>query len=65
METLEIEFLSKVTIKGKDIAEIAEKFSVMDLFSDEARKHGAEFVEVCSVLEENHIDRTSKFNEHL
>lgn len=65
METLEIEFLSKVTIKGKDIAEIATKFAVMDLFSDEACKHGAEFVEVCSVLKENHIDCASEFNEHL
>lgn len=66
METVEITFRSKVVIKGKDMAEIANSFSVMDLFSDEARKHGMEFVEVTSVEDPiTHANRKPEFNEHF
>lgn len=60
-----ITFRTKLEVSGENMEEIVQKFSVLDLYSEEARKkNGIEFVEVNSVEEPDTFkDLKPEFNK--
>ena len=57
-----ITFRSEVIIKGDNLAEIRDKFEEMTLFSEEANKYDAAYMELVSVEDNNtYEDLESKY----
>ena len=44
-----ITFRSEIVLEGNDLEDVANKWSGIPLFSDEATANGAEFIELVSV----------------
>lgn len=58
-----VKFTADVYIEGNSIEDIKNKWEGMDLFSEEAKSHGAEFGEVLIVDDaETYEDLMEKFN---
>jgi len=58
---LRIKFSASILVKGKNINEIRSKWEDVELFSEEAKQHYAEFDEVLLVDDEDFNDLTSEF----
>lgn len=59
-----IRFSSEIYIEGKDIADISDKWGAIELFSDEAKRHSADYIEIESVEDaDTYADVTDEWDE--